>query len=406
MAEYATEVEKSWAGAPLRIGLFTDTYAPQINGVSISLQLISEGLRARGHQVAIFAPRFPGYHDHEPGVFRVPSLRYLNKPPIYVAVPGTPRTTWSLTRKRFDVLHAHSPLTIGMLAYITASTKNLPLIYTYHTSITDYTHYLKVVGRTVMIRRMARWFSTATTNFGDQIVVPSPKIKRLLLEQNVRKPIRVIPHGIDLGNFQDPKSPGAYRHRLGLGRDEHLLLYVGRLAPEKRLDFLIEAFARVTAIYPDAHLVLAGDGGSRPELEAQAAASKYGQRIHFLGMVHRADLPDLLHDADLFLSASTTETQCLAMVEAIAAGLPVVAVQDEVFEGMLVDGMNGYSTPRETEPFSAAICSLLADPAARQAFSRSSVELSRKFSIDSHVEALAKLYRETIAIQALSLWKA
>ncbi|MCA1900151.1 MAG: glycosyltransferase, partial [Chloroflexi bacterium] len=179
----------------LRIGLFTDTYAPQVNGVSVSLQLIFDGLQKRGHQVTVFAPNFPGYKDKEPGVIRLPSLKYLNEPPVYVAVLGTPRSTWNLSRKHFDVLHAHSPLTVGLLAYLTASTKNLPLIYTYHTSITDYTHYLKVIGGTAIIRHAARWFSATSTNLGDQIVVPSPKFRRLLLEQKVRKPIHVIPNG-------------------------------------------------------------------------------------------------------------------------------------------------------------------------------------------------------------------
>ncbi|HRQ24875.1 MAG TPA: glycosyltransferase, partial [Anaerolineales bacterium] len=137
------QIEQDLPIGSLRIGLFTDTYAPQVNGVSISLQMISEGLKKRGHQVTIFAPKFPGYKDNEPNVMRLPSLKYLNNPPIYVAVLGTPRSTWSLTRKHFDVLHAHSPLSVGLLAYFTASTKNLPLIYTYHTSITDYTHYVK-----------------------------------------------------------------------------------------------------------------------------------------------------------------------------------------------------------------------------------------------------------------------
>ena len=168
-------MEQLAAVGSLRIGLFTDTYAPQVNGVSVSLQMVSKGLKKRGHQVTIFAPRFPGYKDDQPSILRVPSLKYLNDPPIYVAVLGTPRTTWSLTRKHFDVLHAHSPLSVGLLAYVTASTKNLPLIYTYHTSITDYTHYLKVIGGTSLIKHGARWFSTATTNLGDQVVrgVPS-----------------------------------------------------------------------------------------------------------------------------------------------------------------------------------------------------------------------------------------
>ncbi|CAG1006897.1 1,2-diacylglycerol 3-alpha-glucosyltransferase [Anaerolineales bacterium] len=380
----------------LRIGLFTDTYAPQVNGVSISLQLISEGLQKRGHQVTVFAPKFPGYTDDQPGVVRLPSLKYLNDPPIYVAVLGTPRSTWSLSRKHFDVLHAHSPLTVGLLAYLTASTKNLPLIYTYHTSIMDYTHYLKVIGGTGVIRHAARWFSATSTNLGHQIVVPSPKFYRLLLEQKVKKPIHVIPNGIDLSNFKTAKNPGSFRNRLGLKPDTPMLLSVGRVDPEKRLDFLIDAFALMADRVPDAHLIFAGDGSSRKKLEEHAAATKVNNRIHFLGMVKRVELPDLLHDATVFLSASTTEVHPISVIEAIASGLPLVAVQDEAFEGMIVEGENGHLTPLDVDAYADKLASLVNDPERLARYGKRSLELSEKYSIESQVRTLEQLYMESI----------
>lgn len=392
----AEQQENNRGIASLRIGLFTDTYAPQVNGVSISLQLISEGLRAEGHQVTIFAPRFPGYHDDEQGVVRLPSLKYLNDPPIYVAVLGTPRTTWSLTRKHFDVLHAHSPLSVGLLAYLTASTKNLPLIYTYHTSITDYTHYLKFIGGTGLIRHGARWFSTASTNLGDQIVVPSPKFKRLLLAQKVSKPIHTIPNGIDLSNFKDAKNPGSFRNKLGIKADAPILLSVGRVDQEKRLDFLIDAFVQIGERFPDARLVFAGDGGTRADLEKKAAATQVNDRIHFLGMVDRSTLPDILHDATIFLSASTTEVHPISVIEAIASGLPLVAVQDEAFEGMIEEGQNGHMTPLDVNAFAATVCSVLEDPAKLERYGKHSSVLSRKYSIEGQVRALENLYFEAI----------
>jgi 1,2-diacylglycerol 3-alpha-glucosyltransferase len=382
--------------ASLRIGLFTDTYAPQINGVSISLQLVSEGLQSRGHQVTIFAPRFPGYKDDQPGVVRLPSLKYLNDPPIYVAVLGTPRSTWSLSRKHFDVLHAHSPLTVGLLAYLTASTKNLPLIYTYHTSITDYTHYLKVIGGTGVIRHAARWFSATSTNLGHQIVVPSPKFHRLLLEQKVKKPIQVIPNGIDLSNFKEAKTPGSFRNRLGLKSNAPILLSVGRVDPEKRLDFLIDAFTLMADRVPEAHLIFAGDGSARKKLQEHAAATKVNDRIHFLGMVNRTELPDLLHDATVFLSASTTEVHPISVIEAIASGLPLVAVQDEAFEGMIVENENGHLTPLDVGVFSDTLVKLLSDPEKLARYGKRSMELSEKFSIEGQVRSLERLYMEAI----------
>ena len=385
--------------SPLQIGFFSDVYAPQINGVAVSVQLMAQSLRAAGHDVTIFAPRFPGYCDTETGVYRLPAVRYMRQPPIYLAMPGTPRSFLALRRHHFDVLHVHTPLSLGVLAYLSAHFKHLPLIYTYHTAIADYTHYIKGIGQTRLVKQAARRFSAATCNISDHIVVPSAKFEKVLREQNVRRPIHVIPGGIDLDRFYEPPAcPGLFRQRLGLAPDTPLLVSVGRLAPEKKLDFLIEAFARLAANRPEAHLVFAGDGSSRLALEKQAAESGYAGRIHFLGMVNRADLPDLLHDADLFLSASTTETQCLAMVEAIASGLPVVAVLDPAFEGILADGVNGWVTPREVEPFSAAVGELLGNYPARQAFGRASVELSRKFSMEAQAASLVGLYRDAVGM--------
>ena len=396
MAKAETKSNPKTNLASLRIGLFTDTYAPQVNGVSISLQLISEGLQRRGHQVTIFAPKFPGYTDDQPGVVRLPSLKYLNDPPIYVAVLGTPRSTWSLSRKHFDVLHAHSPLTVGLLAYLTASTKNLPLIYTYHTSITDYTHYLKVIGGTGVIRHAARWFSATSTNLGDQIVVPSPKFHHLLLEQKVTKPIFTIPNGIDLSNFKAAKNPCCFRNRLGLKSDAPILLSVGRVDPEKRLDFLIDAFVRMADRFPEAHLVFAGDGSARKKLQEHAAATKVNDHIHFLGMINRADLPDLLHDATVFLSASTTEVHPISVIEAIASGLPLVAVQDEAFEGMIEENENGHLTPLDVGVFSDTLAALLTDPEKIARYGKHSMELSEKYSIETQVRSLERLYLEAI----------
>jgi 1,2-diacylglycerol 3-alpha-glucosyltransferase len=396
MAKIESEFEAAANIGSLRIGLFTDTYAPQVNGVSISLQLVSEGLQRRGHQVTIFAPRIPGYTDDQPGVVRLPSLKYLNDPPIYVAVLGTPRSTWSLTRKHFDVLHAHSPLTVGLLAYLTASTKNLPLIYTYHTSITDYTHYLKVIGGTGVIRHAARWFSTTSTNLGEQIVVPSPKFYRLLLEQKVTKPIHIIPNGIDLSRFAEAKNIGKFRTKLGVGADAPILLSVGRVDPEKRLDFLIDVFVRMAGRFPDAQLVFAGDGSARDHLEEHAAATSVSDRIHFLGMVPRADLPDILHDATVFLSASTTEVHPISVIEAIASGLPMMAVQDEAFENMIENNENGYQVPLDVEVFAKTLSDLLKDAKKLDRFGKKSTELSKKFSIEGQVRSLETLYIESV----------
>jgi 1,2-diacylglycerol 3-alpha-glucosyltransferase len=384
------------SGEPLRIAFFTDFYTPQVNGVAVSLRLLADSLRAAGHEVTIFAPRVGRYHDTEAGVVRLPSVRVMRQPPVYAIVPGTPGATRRLGRARFDIVHVHTPMTAGALAYLLARQKHVPLIYTYHTAITEYTHYVGVVGRTRLARRAAGRFSALGCNLSDYIVAPSAKMERALREQQVRQPIHVIPSGIDLERFACPVEARAWRRRLGLSPDAPLLVYVGRLDLEKSLDFLIEAFAAIVRRVPGSHLVFAGDGQARPGLERQAAATGLGEYIHFLGMVNRAEVPGLLHEADLFVSASTSETQCLAVVEAIACGLPVVAVDDEALRASVAEGVNGRLTPREVEPFAQAVADLLADPARRQAFGRASREKSRKFSVEAQAAAIVQVYRDAI----------
>jgi 1,2-diacylglycerol 3-alpha-glucosyltransferase len=382
--------------APLRIGFFADTYAPQVNGISVSLQLLTQTLRAAGHQVTIFAPRFPDYADADPDVHRIPAVSYRQMPAFYISLPGTPHTSLEIRRCTFDVLHVHSPLSTGVMAYVTAKTKHAPLIYTYHTAITDFVSYLKISGNVRPVQQAARWFSTATANRADHIVAPSVKVRDLLLTQRVNRPVEVIPNGIDLARFQQPSQTSRFRRQLGLSFDTPLLLSVGRLATEKSLPLLIDAFPSIAAHIPNAHLIFAGDGDARGELEARAAASGCGERIHFLGMVSREELPDLLHEADLFLSSSTCETQCVAMAEAIAAGLPIVAVSDRAFTGMFANGINGYVAPQDAAGFAAAVCNLLLDAETLQRFGRNSLELSRNFSVEAQADALVALYREAI----------
>lgn len=382
----------------LRIGFFTDFYLPVVSGIAVSLQLLAKHFREAGHQVTIFAPKFPGHQDTEPMVRRIPSLLYMNKPTYYVAVPGTPRTTFNLTRSEFDVLHVHSPLSVGMMAYFTARAKGVPLIYTYHTALVDYTpYYLKIGGKSRVVRWGAKLFSTATANLCDYIVTPSDKFKRALLEQNVKRPIHTIPNGINLTDFKSTTKPGIFRTKLGLKSDAPILLSVGRADPEKRLDFLIDAFVLLSDRIPDAHLVFAGDGSALNKLKEHAASTKVNHRIHFLGMVKRNELPDLLHDGTIFLSACTNEVHPIAVLEAIAAGLPIIVVQDEAFEGMVENDLNGYMTPLDVNIYADTIIKLLQDKKKLETFGKHSALLSEKYSIESQVNMLEQLYREAIS---------
>ena len=216
------------------------------------------------------------------------------------------------------------------------------------------------------------------------------------MEQKVTKPIHTIPNGIDLSNFNTAKNPGSFRARLGVKPDAPILLSVGRVDPEKRLEFLIDAFAHMADRLPTARLVFVGDGSARKKLEEHAAATNVNDRIHFLGMVNRSELPDILHDSTVFLSASRTEVHPISVIEAIASGLPLVAVQDEAFDGMIVENENGHLTPLDVGAFSDTLVKLLNDPERLKQYGKRSVELSEKYSIETQVRSLENLYFEAI----------
>jgi len=166
--------------------------------------------------------------------------------------------------------------------------------------------------------------------------------------------------------------------------------------PEKRLEFIVEAFDLVAERVPNARLVFAGDGSARKSVEAKVASIRAKDRVHFLGMVKRSDLPDILHDATVFLSASTTEVHPISVIEAIASGLPFVAVRDEAFEGMLEEGLNGYEVPLDVKKYADVLADLLPDRERLKRFGQHSLALSEKYSIEAQVKALEKLYMEAI----------
>jgi 1,2-diacylglycerol 3-alpha-glucosyltransferase len=217
-----------------------------------------------------------------------------------------------------------------------------------------------------------------------------------LLSQKVKQPITVIPNGIELSMFKAAKNPGALRKRLGIEDDAPILLTVGRMDPEKRLDFIVEAFDLLSEKNANAHLVFAGDGSARKHVEEKANAIRAKYRVHFLGMVDRSELPDIFHDASVFLSASTTEVHPISVIEAIASGLPFVAVQDEAFEGMLEDGLNGHAVSLDVKKYADTLAALLPDRERLQRFGAHSAMLSEKYSIEAQVKALEKLYMEAI----------
>jgi glycosyltransferase involved in cell wall biosynthesis len=231
-------------------------------------------------------------------------------------------------------------------------------------------------------------------NMTDQIIAPTQKVRDELLIYGVKKPITILPSGIDLTMFK-PQPSRKLRQQLHISKNEIIFLYAGRLGKEKSIDLVIRSFARTLKQCPTAHLVIAGDGPDRHKLEALARKVGSG-RVHFLGFVQRDQLPLVYADADIFVFASKTETQGMVVPEAMACGLPVIAVNDPVYKGVIVHRQDGWLTEHQQLPFSRAMIALAQSPSERQRLSKAALAKAQHFSLETITDQVEVLYEQLI----------
>ncbi|CAM3784560.1 glycosyltransferase [Deinococcus frigens] len=334
---------------PLRIGLFTDTFLPDQNGIVTSVGLLSDELRALGHQVEVVAPDFPDNVDSRTDVRRVPSLSYMFLPSYRLAWP---------TRKdfaqKYDVVHTHTPLTLGLAGARLARKWNVPHVATYHTHLEAYTHY--VPGLTALQRQTGTVTRLVSLVYrrADAVIAPTAGMLDVLHAMHVRNPV-VIPTSIDARVLHAAPPIGS-----PWPAGKRRLLSVGRLAREKRFDHVLDTVARL----PDTHLVLLGEGPERVHLEAHARRLGIEGRVSFLGVRPWTEIGAYYRLAELFLFASDTETQGLVLQEAELMGVPVVAVGARGTLSSVAHGRSGYLVaPADVNAMIRYAHAVLDDPA-------------------------------------------
>lgn len=340
----------------MRIGIFSDSYKPYVSGVVSSIALFSRELRALGHEVFIFAPNYPDYQDEEPGVFRFRSVQAPTNRDFSVAIPFSLEFAPVLRELKLDLIHVHSPFILGQVGAVQARRLNIPLLFTYHTLYEQYVHYVPVSKNLTreLVVRLSRYFC----NRCDLVITPTQKVKELLDDYGVLAPIEIIPTGIDLDRFGQG-DPSWLRRKLRLDPAEKILLFVGRLTKEKNVDFLIRAFAQTQENHPRTRLVLVACGPEADNLKGLAATLGLQERVVFMGPQTGPALVNCYHGADCFVFPSVTETQGLVILEAMAAGLPVIAVNAFGVADMISSGQDGLLTGSSQAEFAAGIARLL-----------------------------------------------
>ncbi|GGR25920.1 glycosyltransferase [Deinococcus ruber] len=375
----------------LRIGLLTDVFLPDQNGVSTSVLLLQRELRRRGHRAVIVAPRFPDYFDPATlhGVVRLPSM--IN--------PALPRQRLAFpTRRRlsgqFDLVHTHTPGALGWWGVRLAKRWDIPHISTFHTHLEHYAHYIpglttleKHAG--VLTRIVRRFYSRA-----DLIVAPTEASRDMLAGYGVYRESVVLPTGIDESLLQeapDVRSPWPDGKRR--------LLSVGRLGFEKRHDLVFQALAEIRRTH-DAHLLLLGEGPQKEYLQARAQALGLADHITFYGPVPLSTIGAYYRQAELFIFGSDTETQGLVLAEAQTMGVPVVSVGAQGTLGGVDPGVSGYLVGSgDWQGLAAHTSELLSDAQKLAEMGAAARLFARRFSSSKMAEQMLGIYLQAIAQQ-------
>ena len=375
----------------MRIVMMTNTYAPHVGGVARSVEAFTTAYRERGHEVMVVCPEFENAPRDEPRVVRIAAIQRFNGSDFSVVLM-TPR--W-VRRKielfRPDLIHSHHPFLLGATAVRLARMLDVPLIFTHHTMYEHHhTHY--VPGDSPAMQRFAIHLSTNYANLSDAVFAPSQALATILRRRGVRVPLHIVPTGVRLEEFATGSGEG-FRAILGIPRNAFLVGHVGRLAPEKNLGFLARALERFLGEVSSAHAIIAGVGPSLESLRRDLG-QRPGTHVHFAGVLHGPFLTSAYKAMDAFAFASLSATQGMVLLEAMAAGVPVVALAAPGTDEVVRDGENGRLLAEADEATFADALRAIAERSteAREALSRQARATAEVYSLARMVERALAAY--------------
>jgi len=384
----------------MKIGFFSDTYLPTVHGVNVSIESFRKELEKMGHEVYIFTPFIPEYKDNNPRIFRLRSLPFFKNPEIRMGLPSVRNNSLKkIINIKFDVVHAQTPFNLGWMAKYISKKQKIPLVYTHHTRLAEgAASYLKSKR---ILPKLAQSIYVWSANMSDAVIAPSDEIKNLLKREGVKKPIYTLPTGVNLENFKSteetrPQS-AELRKELQIDPDDKVLIFVGRMDPDKNIDFLIRSFEKICSQTEKIKLLLVGSGFYEDILKKLAKKLKLSQVI-FAGSVPYERIHLYYQAADIFVFASPTETQGLVILEAMASGLPIVAVKNGVIDNLVENKKNGYllEFPDENN-FAEKIIGILNNPKIQEKYSQNSLEMAGNFSSKKQTNYLLEIYNQLIS---------
>lgn len=387
----------------MRIGLFTDSYPPYINGVSTSVETLKLALEKQGHTVYVVTVGMDATtykYDKENHILTVPGIPLgiydYRAASIYPVKVVNKIKSWNL-----DIIHSHTELCMGIFARLFAKQFGIPLVHTYHTMYKDYTYYVSRnhkyfdLGCKKAVEYLSKFYCDNTAN---AFIVPTIKTYRMFREEyHYDKDIYIVPTGIDASRFYtenvDKNKSDELRKKLGYKKNDTVVVFVGRMAQEKNIEFLLRVMEKLKK-NKNIKLLLIGDGPDKDKYEEIAKSNKLNN-TKFIGRIAWDEMPEYYHIANLAITASLTETQGLTVVEAMASSLPAICIEDEAFHTMVVDGLNGRFFNDE-DSCCKVLQELSKDKKQLKILSTQAKVTSKKFSTDEFATNVIDVYKAAI----------
>ncbi|MBU5486639.1 glycosyltransferase [Clostridium sp. MSJ-8] len=327
----------------MNIGIFTDTYYPEVNGVANSTYQLKKSLEELGHIVYVFTVSNPNVIEYEKNVIRMHSIPFIFLKDRRISYSLVSFWRKKIEKYNLDIIHTQTEFSLGHMGKRIARYLRIPMIHTYHTIYEDYTHYLKL-PMNKSIRNVVKKLSRHCCDNAECVIVPTDKVKNLLHSYNVKRDIIVQPTGIELDKFTniDFLHVEQLKKKYNISDSDNTMIYVGRLAEEKNLKEIINFMPYIKEIDYNVKLIVVGSGPYRETLESCIEELKLENNVIFTGSVPWENIQDYYALGKVFISASTSETQGLTYIEALATGRPILVRNDKCLEGVLQQGINGY----------------------------------------------------------------
>lgn len=394
----------------MNIAFFSDTYEPQKNGVVTAIRSQKKILENYKNKVYLFIPYIPNSPSEET-IYKLPSIVFPFQREHRVASPYSIKYELLFKKLKIDLVHTHTPFSLGIFGWSQAKKRNLPLVHTFHTIFEEYAYYIwdhfpNIIKRKIIREKKARdvavWISKTYCDLCDLIIAPSTKVKKLLENYGIEKPIEILPNGLDSKDFK-PLDKRVARERRDLPLEGIILLFVGRLGKEKNITFLLKVirWLKSNSKYPY-YFVIVGDNpdkGIKEGLKREAEKYKIEDRVIFTGYLDYPKVIECYYSSDIFVFSSLTETQGMVVGEALFSGVPVIALEDLAIEDFIKNGENGFLIPNNThslEEFGKKIILLTENKELYNTMSQNAKKSAENLSSEKLNKKLLEIYEKLI----------